>query len=98
MSPTGQPSAMSAGDVGNGRLRGREGLSMRGFCSVRLIQPFCRRASTEESLRDLIVPEVRTMDLDARVPLRASHGAVAVASERIADPSLGLRLGHDFYF
>jgi AraC-like DNA-binding protein len=71
---------------------------MDGFCSVRLIQPFFRLASTEESLRDLIVPEVRTMDLDARVPLRASHDAVAVASERIADPSLGLRLGHDFYF
>lgn len=67
-------------------------------CSVRMVQPFMRFAAGHEVVGDLVVEQLFSMDLDARVPLREAHGALVLASQRLKDDDLGLKLGHSFAF
>jgi AraC-like DNA-binding protein len=71
---------------------------MEGSCSVRMVQPFWRYASTRPVLADLAPPELAAMDLDARLPLRATHDALLLGSERLGDPTLGLEMGRSLCF
>jgi AraC-like DNA-binding protein len=63
-----------------------------------MIQPFSRLASAHAQLDDLLPPIVRDMDLDARLPLRQTQAAFEVASERLQDERLGLKVGRTFCF
>jgi AraC-like DNA-binding protein len=67
-------------------------------CSVRMVQPFMRFASNHEVVKELVVQALFSMDLDDRIPLREAHGALAVASERLRDDNLALKLGSSFAF
>jgi AraC-like DNA-binding protein len=67
-------------------------------CTVRMVQPFMRFASSHEAVRDLVAEQLFSMDLDARIPLRAAHDALALASERMRDRDLALKLGNSFAF
>jgi AraC-like DNA-binding protein len=67
-------------------------------CSVRMVQPFMRFASNHEVVKDLVAQQLFSMDLDSRIPLREAHGALQVASERLGDRDLGLKLGNSFTF
>ena len=67
-------------------------------CSVRMLQPFMRFASNHEVVRDLIAQPLLSMDLDARIPLREAHAALTVASERLKDEDLALKMGKAFAF
>lgn len=71
---------------------------MDGSCSVRMVQPFWRYASARPLLADLAPPELASMDLDARFPLRASHDALSIGAERLGDPTLGLEMGRSLCF
>lgn len=71
---------------------------MQGTCSVRMVQPMMRLAWGNEALRDLVPEQVASLDLDARLPLREAQGVVAVASERLRDETLGLKLGRTLAF
>ncbi len=71
---------------------------MEASCSVRMVQPFVTLAAANESLRDLVPSEIGLLDRDARVPLRPSQEVIAVGSERMKDPTLGLKLGQMLCF
>jgi AraC-like DNA-binding protein len=63
-----------------------------------MLQPFTRLAAAHAQLDDLLPPIVRDLDLDARVPLRESQSALEVASGRLRDDRLGLKVGRSFCF
>lgn len=71
---------------------------MEASCSVRMVQPFVILAAENEALRDLVPTEIGLLDRDARVPLRPSQEVIAVGSERMRDPNLGLKLGQMLCF
>lgn len=71
---------------------------MEASCSVRMLQPILRLASGNEAVRDLIPEQLAALDLDARVPLREAHAGLTLASERLRDDSIGLKLGRYMAF
>jgi AraC-like DNA-binding protein len=66
---------------------------MDATCSVRMVQPLMRLATGNELVRDLVPEQVAALDPDARIPLREAHAVLSVASERLRDDTLGLKLG-----
>ena len=69
-------------------------MTMKASCSVRVVRPFLRLASTRDEYRDLVPEAFWSAHADARVSLDATETMLGSAVERLREDRLGLKLGH----